>query len=263
MAGAAERALAAAAACGDPRAVHEAAPLLATALHRGVTPLEEVVKRVTEVRESHATDRLTGAILQLTESLSLAQLGRTTDAREIIEAARRTFRDLGQRRWLAATDEVGAEIERLDGHLTRAIALHRDVHAFFVEQGDALNALPAAAALAERLLEADREEAERLVAQLEGEVLGEDLETSATWMSVGAVVAAGQAHRERADAESRLALEIVDATDFVLLQADVRAILMGAAPDPESAERLRTEALQRYDAKGALALAAELRREAS
>ncbi|MEX0984557.1 MAG: hypothetical protein WD096_05860, partial [Actinomycetota bacterium] len=260
MAASAERALAAAARSEDPRAIHEAAPLLATALHRGPTPLPEVLARVEAVRERPGTDRLTKEILRLTESLVLAQLGRGAEAREILEAARVSFGDLGQRRWLAVTDEIEAEIERLDGHLTRAIALQRDVHAFFSGQGDALNALPAAAGLANLLLAAgDLDEAGRLVAEIERRDTGEDLEIRVSWMVVRAVGAAAAGDRILASELTEQVLSLVDGTDFLLQQADARASLAGAATDPVLAERLRAEALARYDEKGAVALATELR----
>jgi class 3 adenylate cyclase len=263
MAEAAERALAAATRSDDPRAAHEAAPLLATALHRGPTPLRDVLARVEEIRRRPGTDRLTGATLQLTGALVLAQLDRGREAREMLDAARLAFRDLGQRRWLAAADEIEAEIERLEGHLARAIALKRDVHAFFLEQGDALNALPASAGLADLLLAAGEfDEADRLAAEIERQDTGEDLEIAALWMVVRAVTSARSGDQAGAAALSERALALVDGTDFLLLQADTRADLAAAAPDRGAAQRLRTDALARYESKGAVALAAELRREA-
>ena len=120
MAETAERALVAAERSDDPRAIQEAAPLLAGALLRGPTPLDEVLARVAAVRRRVGDDRLTGAILQLTEASSLAMVDRDADARRILADARATFRDLGQRRWLAATDQVEADVERRAGDLVRA-----------------------------------------------------------------------------------------------------------------------------------------------
>jgi hypothetical protein len=157
---------------------------------------------------------------------------------------------------------VEAEIEQYDGHLVRAVTLLRDVHAFFLEQGDALNALPAAARLADLLLVAgEREEAGRLVETIEEQDTDEDRELRAAWLAVRAAIAAGAGDPAGAAELAAQALALVDATDFLLLQADVRTTLVAAATDAAAAERLRSEALERYDAKGAVALAAELRRE--
>ena len=254
MAAASERALRAAERSGDPRAVHEAAPLLASALLLGPTPLPEVLVRVAAVRDRLGQDRLAAAILRLTEASALALLDRVPDARGVLGQARATFLDLGQRRWLAAADQVEAELERQAGNLGRAIALCRDVHAFFLEQGDALNALPTEVVLADLLLADGRlEEADRLATRIEEQDSGDDLEVRVSWMCVGAVTASARGDRARADELIGDVLGIADATDFLSIQADARAILAAAAASDADRERLKSEAVDRYAAKGVVA----------
>ena len=73
-------------------------------------------------------------------------------------------------------------------------------------------------------------------------------------MGVRAVTAAreGEGARARADRLTRDALAQVDATDFLLIQADARATLALAAATDEDASRLRSEAAERFEAKGAV-----------
>ena len=250
MEAAAQRALEAAERSGDRRVLHEAASLLATALQRGVTPLDEGLARLAAVRARLGDDRLTEATLRLTEAQMLSLLGRGEHARRTLAAARATFEDLGQRRWLAAADDAQAEVERRSGRPAQAVALRREVYAFFVEQGDALNALPAAAGLAELLVEAGEfDEAAGLAADLERQA-GEDLEVQVAWRTVLAAVLAASGERAGANRIAAEALALADATDFVLLQADVRAAVALAGLDGFDAARLGREALDRYAAKG-------------
>jgi class 3 adenylate cyclase/tetratricopeptide (TPR) repeat protein len=259
MEGSAERALAAARRSADPRAMREAAPLFAWALLLGPVPLPEVLERIALVRAELEGDRVTQSTLLLAEVRALTQIGRLEDADAALEQARMVFADLGQRRWLAAADEARAELARARGQTARAISLRREVHAFFLEQGDTLNALPAAVALAELLCSDGRiEEAERLARGAEAEAVVEDLEVGVAWMTVRAVGAAARGDLKEADRLAREALAVADATDFVVLQADARAALTAAVSDPAVAARLRVEALARYEAKGAARLASEL-----
>jgi class 3 adenylate cyclase/type II secretory pathway predicted ATPase ExeA/tetratricopeptide (TPR) repeat protein len=259
MEGSAERALAAARRSGDPRAVREAAPLLAWALHLGPVPLPDVLDQIAAERGSLERDRVAQSTLLLAEVRAMTLLGRLEEAGAALEDARSVFADLGQRRWLAAADEVGAELARARGETARAISLHREVYAFFLEQRDTLNALPAAVSLAELLCsEGLIAEAEGLARRVEAEAVGEDLEVRVTWMTVRAIGAASRGEAEEADRLAFEALAVADATDFVVLQADARAALTTAVSDPAVAARLRVEALARYEAKGAVRPAAEL-----
>ncbi len=262
MAESAERALAAARRSEDSRAVQEAAPLFAMALLLGSVALPDALDRIAGVRDALAGDRLTQATLRLAEVRPMTLLGRIEEAQTALDEARAAFADLGQRRWLAAADEAQAEVARAQGETARAISLCRDVYAFFLEQGDTLNAVPAAAALAEMLSSSGKvEEADQLARRVEAEAAGEDLEVRVTWMTVRAVAAADRGDEAEAATLARDALAVADATDFLLLQADARAALAATVPDPAQAARLRVEALACYEAKGATRPAAELRED--
>jgi class 3 adenylate cyclase/tetratricopeptide (TPR) repeat protein len=247
---AAARGLEAAERSGDRRLLHEAAALLANALLRGDTPLDEGLTRLAAVRARLADDRLTEATLRLTETQMLSLLGREDHARTTLAAVRAIFEDLGQRRWLAAADDAQAELERRSGRPAAAMSLKREVYAFFVEQGDALNALPAAAGLADLLVDAGGfDEAAGLAADLERQA-GEDLEVQVAWRTVRAATLTASGERADATRLAHEALALADRTDFVLMQADVRAAIAVAGVDGFDAERLGVEALARYAAKG-------------
>jgi tetratricopeptide (TPR) repeat protein len=257
----AERALDAAERSGDRRVLHEAASLLAGGLLRGPTPIGEGLTRLAAARERLGDDRLTEATLRLTEASMLSLLGRIDDASETLRVARAIFEDLGQRRWLAAADDVAAEVERESDRLGRAISLRREVYAFFLEQGDALNALPSAAGLAEWLVEAgELDEAARLATDLERDA-GEDLEVQVTWRTVRAAALAAAGDSAAAGGMADDALALADATDFILLQADTRSALALAGVKSMPAERLAREAFALYAAKGGVRPPPRLRRQ--
>jgi hypothetical protein len=258
MVHAAERAMAAAARCGDPRAVQEAAPLLATGLLLGPTPLADVLTRLSALDGELGDDRLARATVLLSRAQALALIGRDRDASAAAADARATFEDLGQRRWRAACDATDAILALERDDVAGAVADRRAAHAFFVEQGDALNANVAAATLADALvLLGDLQGAEELIGELPaGDDAGGDPEVEVTSTVVRAAVAAGRGEVALAERLASDALRIADATDFVLLQADTRATLAAAKIEPD---RLAREAAERYDAKGASAAAARLR----
>ena len=258
MIGAAERAMTAAERCGDPRAVQEAAPLLATGLLLGPTPLPDVLARLSALDDELGADRLARATVLLSTAQALALVGRDDEAATAAADARETFEDLGQRRWLAACDATDALLALERDDVAGAVAKRRAAHAFFVEQGDALNAHVAAATLADALvLAGDLQAADELITELPAaSEAAPDPEVEVTSAAVRAAVAAGRGDAARAGALASEALRIADATDFVMLQADTRATLAAAKIDPE---RLTREAVQRYEAKGATSAAARLR----
>ncbi|HSL12365.1 MAG TPA: AAA family ATPase [Actinomycetota bacterium] len=257
MVEAAERAIAAAERCGDPRAMHEAAPLLATGLLLGPTPLDEVLRRLRALGSVVPGDRLALATLRLTEAQAFALVGRIDEARAALAAARSTFEDLGQRRWLAASAETDAVIRLEDGDLDGAIADRRSVHAFFAEQGDALNTGVAAATLADVLVRADDiSGAESLVAGLEHQASTSDPEVAVTSTAVRAAIASARDDAAAAERLAAEALRIADATDLLLLQADARVTLASGGVDPPG---LLRDAVDRYEAKGAVGRAARVR----
>lgn len=258
----AERALEAAERSGALTVLHEAAALLAAALLRGRMPLVEALTRLGDVRGRLAADRLTGATLRLTEAMMLLRVGRIDDARGTLDVARTTFEDLGQRRWLAAADDVEAELLRVSGRAAEAISRKREVYAFFLEQGDELNALPAAVDLAEFLqATGDLAEADLLASEVEARDTGVDLEIRVAWRTVRAAALAARGDAQGARRLAEEALRLADATDLVLLQADARASLAASGALPVETERLWDEALARFEAKGASADAARLRRD--
>jgi class 3 adenylate cyclase/tetratricopeptide (TPR) repeat protein len=262
MLDAAERALAHARSSGSRRATAEAAPLIAFALHRGWIPLDEALERLAATRAHLQDDRLAVALILLDEAMMLSTVGRADDAHDAAERARRTFADLGQRRWLEMSDTVRAEIARREGRLEQAEGLLRSVHTFFRDQGDANNALQVAAMLADVLCDMGRfEEADALAGEVARDAAEDDIEVQVAWRSVRARTKTESGDPSSAVTLAEEAASIANTTDFILLQAEAsRSLgeaLHGAGRTDEAAEALGV-ALERYESKRAVVPAAEV-----
>ena len=263
MLDAAERALDHARACGSRRATAEAAPLIAFALHRGVVPLDEALDRLETTRGQLRDDRLAVALISLDEAVMLAAVGRIDDAQATADRARRTFADLGQRRWLEMSDAVAAEIARTEGRLEQAEGLLRAVHAFFRDQGDANNALQIVVALADVLCDLGRfEEADLLAAEVARDAAEDDLEVQVAWRTVRARAKTATGDATGAVTLAEEARRIAGSTDFVLMQAEAaraHATALEGAGRHDEAEAALEAAIERYGSKRAVVLAEETR----
>lgn len=257
----AERGLALGRETGNRRATADAAAALAGALLRGPVPLDEVERRLVGLLDELAGDRLTQAAVRLDLVMTLLLRGAIDRAEVESDRSRRTLRELGQRRWLAGCTETFAEIALQRGRAREAVDLHRSVHASFVEQGDAVNARPAALALAEALLEVGEEgEADALASEVEREGPEDDIETQVAWRSVRARVAARRGDAGLALRLAEEATTLCDATDWVLRQAETReafADVLGSLGRAE-APAVRAEARELFRRKGADAQVARL-----
>jgi hypothetical protein len=250
---------------GNRRALTDAAASLANALMRGPVRLDEAEARLQALVAELEGDRLSQAALRLDLSVIRSLRGFPKEARAEADRAQEVFRDLGQRRWLARCSDILADLAMEEEDAPRAAELGRSVHAFFLEQGDAANALPAAMSLAAALLEAGRtDEADALAADVEREAPVDDLETQVEWRLVRARAAAHRGEADRASALAQEAIDLADGTDFLLMQADARAnfaeVLRALGRDAE-AGALRREAAERYVRKGAAARAERMERE--
>jgi len=257
----AERGLALARQTANRRAMTDAAAMLAGALLRGPVPLGEVEQRLGVLVAELSGDRLTQAAVRLDLVATLSLRGDTDRARAEAERARDTLRDLGQRRWLARCTETFAEIATEEGRARESVDLRRSVHAWFVEQGDEVNARPAALGLAEALLAVgEDEEADTLASEVELAGPEDDLEIQVAWRSVRARVAARTGDAGRALALAGEARALCDTTDWLLFQAETReayAEVLETLGHSE-AETIRGEAIDLYRRKGADAKAARL-----
>ncbi len=250
----AERGLALARETGNRRAMADAAATLGAALLRGPASLADVERRLAALVEDLADDRLTQAAVRLDLVTTLALRGALDRAQAEAELARDTLRDLGQRRWLARCTETFAEIASRRGDPAAAVEFHRSVHASFVEQGDEVNARPAALGLAEALLDVGGdEEADALAAEVEREGPEDDIETQVAWRSIRARVAARRGEADRAIELAGQADALAGSTDWLLLRAQTRAALADVLETlgRSDAASQRAEALELFRRKGA------------
>jgi tetratricopeptide (TPR) repeat protein len=267
MLDAAERALAHARASGSRRATAEAASLIASALHRGSVPLDEALERLAATRTQLQDDRLAVAVILLDEAIMLAALGRTDDAHAAVDRARRTFEDLGQRRWLEMSNAVEADIARSESGYDQAEGLLRSVHAFFRDQGDANNAPQVAATLADVLCDLGRfEDADVLASEVARDAAKDDLEVQVAWRCVRARTLSATGDPADAVKIAEEAWTIAGSTDFVLLQAEASRALAEAlhgAGRMDDAVKAMGRAVERYEMKHAGADAAMTRERLS
>jgi class 3 adenylate cyclase/tetratricopeptide (TPR) repeat protein len=222
----AERGFELARATGNRRTMTDAAATLAGALVHGPVPLPEAESRLRSLIAELEGDRLSQAAIRLDLSVLLSMRGALDEARAQADQAQEVFRDLGQRRWLTRGTEVIAEIAREEGNLPEAIERHRAVHASFLEQGDAANAVPAGLALAEALLEAGRvDEADALAADAERVAPEDDLEAQVAWRLIRSTAAVRRGEPERALDLVRHAVTLAAPSDFVLMHAEAHEVL--------------------------------------
>jgi class 3 adenylate cyclase/tetratricopeptide (TPR) repeat protein len=251
----AERAFELARATRNRRMMTDAAATLASALRQGSVPFPEAEPRLLSLIAELEGDRLSQAAIRLDLSLILAMQGALEEARAQAERAQEVFRDLGQRRWLTRGTEVLAEIAKEEGNLTEAIEQHRSVHASFLEQGDAVNAVPAALALAEALLKAGRvDEADTLAAQAERTAPEDDLETQVAWRLIRSSAAVRRGEHERGLDLVRQAVTLATPSDFLLMRSQAHAVLaevLHALGRDEEASAAREAAADGYRRKGA------------
>jgi tetratricopeptide (TPR) repeat protein len=251
----AERGFELARATGNRRMMTDAAATLAGALMQGPVPFRDAEARLLSLVAELEGDRLSQAAIRLDLSLILAMQGALEEARAQAERAQEVFRDLGQRRWLTRGTEVLAEVAKEEGNLPEAIEQHRSVHASFLEQGDAVNAVPAGLALAEALLKAGRvDEADALATQAERTAPEDDLETQVAWRLIRSSAAVRRGEPDRALHFVRQAVTLAAPSDFLLLRSQVHAVLADALlalGREEEASAAREVAADGYRRKGA------------
>ena len=199
----------------------DAAATLAGALVLGPLPLDRAEERLQTLVGDLEGDRLSQAAIRLDLSMILALRGSLPQARTEAERAQEVFRDLGQRWWLTRADQALAEIAKEEGNFPEAIERHRAVHASFLEQGDAVNAVPAGLALADTLLNAGLPaEADALAAEAQNEASQDDLEAQVAWRQIRAVAAARLGDPGSALAFAEEAVLLAEPSDFLLMRSE-------------------------------------------
>lgn len=226
------------------------------ALMFGSTPVDEGVRLGRTLLAEVSDSREIQAWVMRTIGTLLALDGRVDEGRELIEAARDIFTELGRKLDLAVLAFSTGPLElRVGDHL----AAEREVRAgleLTQEMGDRGRTSNLASLLADALLEQDRlEEAERYVELGRASAQADDTSAHASWRMASARLLARRGATDDAVrlAQESIALmasssEILSMPGALLRQAEV---LQLAGRNAEAAEALRT-AIEVAARKGAL-----------
>ncbi len=193
-------------------------------------------------------------------AMLLAMLRRFEEASPMASEAGERLRELtgkwGGEFWLAHIETLAGDHDAAAGHMRR----HCDLLEEIGLRGELSTYAPA---LGRSLCALGRHDEAEPLAQLGRELGGErDMVTQALWRQVQALVDAHRGQHAEAESLAREAVAITERTDMLNLQGDALcdlAEVLHAAGRAEEAGATLTEALERYERKRNLAMAAQVR----
>ncbi len=254
MSDALERAIEHASLAGDRQMETDLALGLASNLYWGPTPVDEGLRRIDElVPLAHGNRGVEARMLYFKAGFE-GMRGRFEEARALIERARTTFNDLGNRLRLATMSFVVGPIELYAGD---PVAAERELRANCEElqrMGEKNALCSIAAFLADVLYVQGRdEEAEHWVGVARETAASDDLEAQSDWRAVQAKVLARRGSHEEAELMVREAVTIAEKTDEFDHVGDVwmdlGEVLRLVGKPSEAASAFRTAA-DWYERKG-------------
>ena len=248
-----EQAAAQARCAGDEDERSEILNWVASSVFFGPTPVDEGIRRCTEIR-AEVSGNLGSEAWTLRSLAGLhAMAGRFTLARELLADSLVIFKELGQTRTssvshldgiveMLAGDPVAAERQLLEGYR----ALER--------MGDTAFLSTTAAYLAQAIFAQGRLDEARRLTQISEELAApDDLLTQVVWRSVRAEYLAGRDRLDDAEELAQEAVRIAEMTDFVSTRADALiglAEILQRAGRPNEAKAVAADGLLLYDKKG-------------
>jgi class 3 adenylate cyclase/tetratricopeptide (TPR) repeat protein len=260
VATAAERAIEHARLAGDVRQEARAVTTYATAALHGPTPVEEAIRRCEEIVGRELGDRQAEGLVLCAMSHLEALRGELPRARELYPQARALLEDVGDRVVAASTSLDSAAVELLAGDGEAAEAqLRRDYET--LESLGEKYILPTVAAMLAEALYTQGQDEEALAFTITAEKLGapDDVDAQALWRCVRAKVLSRQGRLEEAESLARAAIDLLEQTDALLMQAnalsDLGEMLKLAGRDAEARAALEAAA-ELYVRKGSQAPAA-------
>jgi tetratricopeptide (TPR) repeat protein len=253
-----ERALEHARRAGSTRWERELPVWEGTALFYGPTPVEEVLGWHEREQSQHAIALRQRGVLE-------AMRGRFDEARGLLAAGDAAAEELGQTIWLAVGGMTAWEVETLAGDEVAAERSVRTSCEQLEELGDTGYRSTATARLAESLYTLGRfAEADEATQVAEGLSGPDDLVSQALWRQVRAKLLARAGRHAEAETLAREAVSQVGQTDMVdshaRALADLGAVL-ALAGRVDDAERELEQALNLFERKGNVVLAAKARRD--
>jgi tetratricopeptide (TPR) repeat protein len=236
------------------RAVRQSVYYVGRALVLGPTPCEEAAARMAALVEAFVEHPMVQASARLDLALLLAMLGRWDEADDHASSARVVFRELGQRRWLAAGAITTGLITWWRGDAEGAEDDVREAYDLFTERGEREEAALTGQELAKILFDLGRhDEATELIDEVLSVMATDDLEPQIESRSLRARVLATRGSYAEAERLSMEAEDLVNRTDFVSLHGTVlltRAHVFELAGRPEQAVAAAESAFELFERKG-------------
>jgi tetratricopeptide (TPR) repeat protein len=166
----------------------------------GPTPVSQAVRRCKELLDDQGSDQVGRASVQVFLAGLLSQSADFDGARGLLDSARGTYEELGNR--LGATNYYLAmlgEVELLAGSADAAEKVLRELCAELMEMRDFSHLASRASDLAEALYRQGRiDEAETWIRTAEEHTAEDDLDAQVLWRAVGAKVLAARGQFEEA-----------------------------------------------------------------
>jgi class 3 adenylate cyclase/tetratricopeptide (TPR) repeat protein len=259
MAADAERAMEHARRAGDRSEVELAKDMLVVAYTWGPLPVSEALRKVADLREpswSWHRQRVDEAIL-------IAMAGRLEEARSVLEGARTTFEELGRPAFSAASLFALGLVEIFAGDAVEAERALREGRDMFLRFGEKTILSAVSANLAYVLcLQGRFEEAEQFIDESRELASSEDVASQRGWRHAKAMVLADRGDLEEAERVAREAYDLGSSGDGIGDQAHsarVLAEVVLAGGRPEEATALLQEAIGKFERKGDIAEAGQVR----
>jgi class 3 adenylate cyclase/tetratricopeptide (TPR) repeat protein len=193
----------------------------------------------------------------------LGMAGRFEEGHELLARANLLFDELGIVKAVVATNQGAGEMLRLEGRLEEAEALFREMHEAYEAIGEKAFNSTICALLAMTLCDLGRfDEAEEFVERSRAMTAEDDFASQSEWRIAKARILSSRGMHDEALALADEAIEIVDATDYLVWQGEcyeVRGMVLAAAGRGDDARAAYGEALDRLERKGNVVAAARVR----
>ena len=213
-------------ASGNVRLVGRAVNYVINALLRGPVPLTLALDELQAIRDRTPLGRGAAAGLRLGEAEMLAHMGRFDEASGLADKAVAELDDLGLYVDVAAAESIRAVVADARGDLEGAERALRRSGDMFRAADDAANGALVEIDLANVLARMGRAaEALALASSVAELAAGYDAEAQVGWRIASARALAATGDGERAERLAAEALELADATDFAVLQADAHVAM--------------------------------------
>ena len=211
---------------GDLRQERRAATAYAAAASLGPTLVDEAIDRCEAALEQTEGDRQSEAALLAVLAGLYAMQGEFDHARGMASRSRTVFEELGLQMETARLGMDTGTLERLAGNLEGATTEFRMAYDALDAVGERFALSTVAGFLAQTLLEQGELDAAAVFCERSRELTTEaDIATNALWRYVRGRILARQGEAAEAEAITREAIELLEATDAIVYQIEARVAL--------------------------------------